>query len=97
MARRPAKLKSWSHVSRRRNVAAGYLDEEGIFHPLRASYDYSASRAGEGGRKKGRAKGKKKRNPSRARRITSARLKNFTGTITRKRNGQVVIKGRSRK
>ena len=32
---------------RRRNVAAGFVDEEGVFHPIRASYDYSAKRAGE--------------------------------------------------
>ena len=32
---------------RRRNVAAGFYDEEGIFHPIRASYDYSRKRAGE--------------------------------------------------
>jgi hypothetical protein len=35
---------------RMRNVAAGFVDEDGIFHPLRASFDYSASRAGEGRR-----------------------------------------------
>lgn len=33
--------------SRRRNVAAGYVDGAGRFHPLRASYDYSPKRAGE--------------------------------------------------
>jgi hypothetical protein len=33
---------------RRRNVAAGFYDEDGYFHPIRASYDYSRSRAGEG-------------------------------------------------
>jgi hypothetical protein len=32
---------------RSRNVAAGFVDEEGIFHPIRASYDYSRKRAGE--------------------------------------------------
>lgn len=36
---------------KRRNVAAGFYDEDGYFHPIRASYDYSRSRAGEGTRK----------------------------------------------
>jgi hypothetical protein len=35
-------------------VAAGFVDEEGIFHPIRASFDYSAKRAGEGRGKRGR-------------------------------------------
>jgi hypothetical protein len=30
-----------------RNVAAGFWDDTG-FHPIRASYDYSGKRAGEG-------------------------------------------------
>jgi hypothetical protein len=33
--------------SRRRNVAAGFVDEEGLFHPIRASFDYSGKRAGD--------------------------------------------------
>lgn len=32
---------------RRPNVAAGFYDEEGVFHPIRASFDYRARRAGE--------------------------------------------------
>ena len=44
-----------------RNIAAGFYDDEGIFHPLRASYDYSAKRAGEGGRKRSKAKPKRRR------------------------------------
>ena len=32
-----------------KNVAAGFYDEDGIFHPIRASYDYNRKRAGEGG------------------------------------------------
>lgn len=52
--RRPRLLPSWAKT----NVAAGFYDEDGYFHPIRASYDYSPKRAGEG-RKKG------KRNPSR--------------------------------
>ena len=41
---------------RMKNVAAGFMDEDGIFHPIRASFDYSPSRAGEG-----RSRPKKKR------------------------------------
>ena len=33
---------------RGKNVAAGFVDEDGIFHPIRASFDYSPKRAGEG-------------------------------------------------
>lgn len=33
---------------RRRNVAAGWVEEEtGIFHPIRASWDYDPRRSGE--------------------------------------------------
>lgn len=30
-----------------RNVAAGFYDEEGVFHPIRASHDYKPRRVGE--------------------------------------------------
>lgn len=46
---------------RRRNVAAGFVDEEGYFHPIRASYDYSRKRAGEKAKRK--SSQKKKKNP----------------------------------
>jgi hypothetical protein len=47
-----------------KNVAAGFVDEEGIFHPIRASYDYKAKRAGEKVKKARKTKAKgKKRNP----------------------------------
>jgi len=52
---------------RRRNVAAGYMDEEGIFHPIRASFDYSKKRAGEAKRKSS-ARARTKPNRSRTRR-----------------------------
>lgn len=39
------------------NIAAGFHDEEGIFHPIRSSFDYDPSRVGE----VTRAKKKKKR------------------------------------
>jgi len=48
----------------RRNIAAGFHDEEGQFHPIRASYDYDPGRAGESGRKR-KAKAKKKKKPAR--------------------------------
>lgn len=35
----------------RRNIAAGFHDDEGIFHPIRASYDYDPSRGGDRPRK----------------------------------------------
>jgi hypothetical protein len=50
---------------KRRNVAAGFYDEDGYFHPIRASFDYSGSRAGDKPKKKAakkkRAKAKRKR------------------------------------
>ena len=39
--------KKRAKANRKRNVAAGFVDEEGVFHPIRASYDYSAKPAGE--------------------------------------------------
>lgn len=44
----------------RRNVEMGY-HAKGVFHPIRASYDYSASRAGEGRKKRSRSKPKARR------------------------------------
>ncbi len=34
-------------IPAKRNVAAGFVDGSGVFHPIRASYDYSEKRAGE--------------------------------------------------
>lgn len=31
----------------RRNITAGFYDEDGIFHPIRASRDYDSARAGD--------------------------------------------------
>jgi hypothetical protein len=31
----------------RRNVAQGFVDSAGVFHPIRASFDYNPIRAGE--------------------------------------------------
>lgn len=44
----------------RRNVAEGFHDANGVFHPIRHSSDYDGSRAGEGGSKKKKS-GKKKK------------------------------------
>ena len=41
---------------RARNIAAGFYDEEGVFHPIRASRDYSPGRVGEKKKKKRRGK-----------------------------------------
>lgn len=75
---RGTKLNRFRSAPRRaRNVAAGFVDEDGIFHPLRASFDYSASRAGEGRRgtkqkKKARKKSiRRAKNPTvKVRRVT---------------------------
>lgn len=48
-------------MRRVRNIAAGFMDEEGIFHPIRASHDYKPSRAGERPKRKTKAKAKAKR------------------------------------
>ena len=44
-----------------RNVAAGFYDEDGYFHPIRASYDYDPSRVGERAKKKKPAKKRRRR------------------------------------
>lgn len=36
-----------SNPRRKRNVAAGFYDEDGYFHPIRASYDYDRKRGGD--------------------------------------------------
>ena len=50
---------------KRSNIAAGFHDEEGQFHPIRASFDYDPGRAGESRRKKAKAKKKKAPKPPR--------------------------------
>ena len=42
--------------AKRKNIAAGFHDEEGIFHPIRASFDYDPSRGGDRPRKGKRKK-----------------------------------------
>lgn len=61
------KVEIYRNRSRRRNVAAGFYEEEtGIFHPIRASYDYSRRAAGEKPIKKRKAKGRKRATKKRA-------------------------------
>lgn len=43
-------------AKKKRNVAAGFYDEDGYFHPIRASFDYDSHRAGEGRKKNPRKK-----------------------------------------
>ena len=47
--------KTAKNPKRKKNVAAGFFDEDGYFHPIRASYDYKPGRVGE----KSKAKKKK--------------------------------------
>jgi len=48
-------------VKRRSNVAAGFVDDMGVFHPIRASYDYDPGRVGEGRKRKKSAKKRTKK------------------------------------
>jgi|SRR5882672_824878 len=45
---------------KRRNIAEGFYDASGIFHPIRAAADYSRARAGETGRKAQTTRSKKR-------------------------------------
>jgi hypothetical protein len=46
---------------RRTNVMAGFYDEDGQFHPIRAAKDYSRSRAGEGSGQRRKSSAKRRR------------------------------------
>lgn len=63
----------------RKNIAAGFHDEEGIFHPIRASFDYDPARGGDRARKaRPKAKVKKKpkaRKKAKARPVKKAKAK----------------------
>jgi hypothetical protein len=56
-----------------RNIKAGFYDEEGIFHPIRASADYDGRRAGD---RRPKARKAKKRNPPRRRPVARRKKKN---------------------
>ena len=52
----------------RRNIAEGFHDSKGVFHPIRSSVDYDPSRGGDvrkGGKKKKARKAKAKAKPRR--------------------------------
>ena len=49
------------HNRGRRNVAAGFVDEDGTFHPIRSSFDYDPSRVGERAKKRKKKVAKKRR------------------------------------
>lgn len=57
---REALKKALKANRRKRNVAAGYVDQGGVFHPIRASFDYSAKKAGEAKKKTKKRAPKKK-------------------------------------
>lgn len=77
-----------THRRRRRNIAAGFYDEEGYFHPIRASYDYSRKRAGERApkRKRKTAKRSRKRTKSKRTRRRNPTLLEF-GTLNPRGGG----------
>jgi hypothetical protein len=58
-SKKKALPKASKFFRRMKNVAAGFYDEDGIFHPIRASYDYSRKRVGE--RPKRKSKKRRKR------------------------------------
>lgn len=64
-------------ATRRRNVEMGYMDRSGVFHPIRASADYSPGAVGERKRKRKPAKRAKKRVATKKRK-RSARRSNPT-------------------
>lgn len=74
---------------RKRNVAAGFVDEDGIFHPIRASFDYNRGRAGEGRPKT--AKGRKG-SAARARKRKSGKRKRNTSYASFRRQGRQLSK-----
>lgn len=45
---------------KRRNIAEGFYDASGVFHPIRSAADYSPAAAGETGRKAKRSRSRKK-------------------------------------
>jgi hypothetical protein len=75
--------KARSNPARSRNVAAGFYDEDGYFHPIRASFDYDRRRGGDA----------KKKNPRKRRASAASRAAVWTGN---KRNPkQMLFKSRS--
>ena len=58
---------------RSRNVAQGFFDQSGIFHPIRASADYDESRGGDSVSKKRKPAKKKKAVKKTAKKKTAKR------------------------
>lgn len=90
---------------RRRNVAAGFYDEDGIFHPIRASYDYSESRVSGAAAKRKRSHGKYryaavKRNPGRRnkgkKKLTLLQKLHF-GSLRQRASAALMLKGKRRR
>jgi len=68
-------------AKRARNVAEGFYDAWGVFHPIRSSADYDGGTAGEGGGKPRRTRSKKKRAAARK---ASATARHRASTKARK-------------
>lgn len=64
----------------RKNIAAGFYDEDGYFHPIRASYDYSPKRAGDPKPKR------KNSSHSRGTRYKKSRMKEMLREVKPKKN-----------
>lgn len=68
-------------AKRTRNVAEGFFDGNGVFHPIRSSADYDGGTAGETGGKPRRTRSKKKRAATRK---ASATARHRASTKSRK-------------
>lgn len=90
-----------------RNIKAGFYDEEGIFHPIRASSDYSPSRAGDVSEYHRRARAsrpgsssgekRRKRNKRRIRRTAAHGLKRRNRAKNRRRTSPRVARRPNRR
>lgn len=68
-------------AKRARNVAQGFYDASGVFHPIRSSADYDGGTAGEGGGKPRRTRSKKRQAAARK---ASATARHRASTKSRK-------------
>lgn len=69
-------------AKRERNVAQGFFDASGVFHPIRSSADYDGGTAGETGGKPRRTRSKKKRAATKK---ASATARHRAATASRKK------------
>lgn len=67
-----AKANARAYFRKARNIMAGFYDEDGEFHPIRASSDYDPSRAGDSRPKRTKRKTRRKKN-TRLRRAVNRR------------------------